>query len=121
MILVFVEVKGALPNKQRLFHERRGFPELSEVLEEAYWEQLHSQTITGAVLVEINLFFVKHRYVRLHNNEYIGDIDNLLGGVIDALKGLIITDDDLVMELIAKKHIITDEEKTRYTINVIPI
>jgi Holliday junction resolvase RusA-like endonuclease len=47
---------------------------------------------------------------------YIGDLDNLLSGIIDELRGRIIDDDAQVMEITAKKNIVDTTEKTRYSI-----
>ena len=42
--------------------------------------------------------------------------DNLLSGILDELQGRIIDDDAKVMEIAAKKNIVEDSKKTRYTI-----
>jgi Holliday junction resolvase RusA-like endonuclease len=119
--MVFIVVKGGLPNKQRLAHERVVTP-LRDKLVRVKNEELGSEVIKGPVSVEFDLFMTKERYLRAGNdNLYIGDLDNLLSGIIDELKGLIISDDSQVMKIVANKNIIEDEADTKYSIKVEPL
>jgi Holliday junction resolvase RusA-like endonuclease len=116
--MVFIVVKQGLPNKQRLAHERIVTP-LKDKLERINKNELDSELIKGPVSLEFNLFMNMQRYVRQGNdNEYIGDLDNLLSGIMDELKNMIIKDDDQIMKINAKKNIIKDEELSYYTIKI---
>ena len=118
--MVFIVVKGDIPNKQRQAHERKG-TQLVEKLELVKEQELGSKIIEGPVSLEFNLYMIEQRYVKKNNDHlYIGDIDNLLSGIMDELKGRIIIDDDQVMEITAKKNIIDDEKQSYYTITIQP-
>lgn len=59
----------------------------------------NGEPVSQAVKVEIN-FFKKREPV----NKNYGDIDNLAKSVMDAMTGIVYTDDKYVTELIVKKY-----------------
>ena len=116
--MVLIVIKEGLPNKQRLAHERIVTP-LKDQLERIQKNELNSKPIEGPISLEFNLFMTKLRYQRQGNdNVYIGDLDNLLSGIMDELKNVIIKDDDQVMKIIANKNIIDDEALSYYTCKI---
>jgi len=114
--MILIEIKGDPPNKQLAAH-KRNVSILRQELSKIQINELKSKTIRSPVSIEVNLYTSLLRYVREgRDNTYIGDLDNLLSGIFDELKGTIIDDDSRVMEIIAKKNVIEDEENTRYTV-----
>ncbi len=114
--MVLIEVEGDPPNKQ-LAAYKRNVSQLRQELSIIQKKELHSEIVKTPVSMVINLYSSKLRYIRKgHDNTYIGDLDNLLSGILDELRGRIIEDDSQVMEIKAKKIIVDTMEKTRYTI-----
>lgn len=114
--MVLIEVEGDPPNKQLAAYKRK-VTQLRKELSTTQTTELNSEIVKTPVSIEINLYSSKLRYVRKgHDNTYIGDLDNLLSGILDELQGSIIDDDSQIMEIIAKKNIVDPAEKTRYTI-----
>jgi len=114
--MILIEVKGDPPNKQLAAH-KRNVTQFRQELSKIQINELNSETVRSPVSIEVNLYTSKLRLVRKgHDNTYIGDLDNLLSGILDELQGRIIDDDSQVMEIKAKKNIIDDEENTRYSV-----
>jgi Holliday junction resolvase RusA-like endonuclease len=114
--MVLIEVEGDPPNKQQAAY-KRNVTQLRQELSATQKKELNSEIVKTPVSIEINLYSSKLRYIRKgHDNTYIGDLDNLLSGILDELRGRIIDDDAQVMEITAKKNIVDNSEKTRYTI-----
>jgi len=114
--MVLIEVKGDPPNKQQAAY-KRNITQLRHELSTIKKKDLNSEIAKTPVSVDVNLYSSKLRYIRKgHDNTYIGDLDNLLSGILDELRGRIIDDDAQVMEITAKKNIIDNAEQTRYTI-----
>ena len=114
--MIQIEINGDPPNKQ-LAAYKRNVTQLHQELSKIQIQELNSEIIKTPVSIEINLYTSKLRYNRIgHDNTYIGDLDNLLSGILDGLQGRIIYDDSQVMEIKAKKNIIDNAEKTRYTV-----
>lgn len=114
--MIKIEIKGDPPNKQLVAH-KRNVTQLHKELSKIKNKELNSEVINTPVSIEINLYTSELRYNRKgHDNTYIGDLDNLLSGILDELQGSIINDDSQVIEIKAKKNIIDIHEKTRYTV-----
>ena len=50
-----------------------------------------------------------------YDNTYLGDLDNLVSGIVDELKETIIVDDSQLMEIKAKINVI-EESETRFSV-----
>jgi Holliday junction resolvase RusA-like endonuclease len=117
--MVFIEVEGDPPNKQQAAYKRKVEP-LKEALVKAREDSLNSVIISDPVSIEVNLYTTNLRYVREgHDNTYIGDLDNLLSGILDVLEGIIINNDSQVKSIVAVKNVIEEEVDTRYTVSII--
>lgn len=80
---------------------------------------LNSKLIRSDVSLKVELFTQRIRYVRSgYDHVYIGDLDNLVSGICDVLKGLIIVEDHQVKEIHAVKHTIEDDEDTMFKVHL---
>ncbi|MHA1972657.1 MAG: RusA family crossover junction endodeoxyribonuclease [Candidatus Hodarchaeales archaeon] len=117
---VIVKVIEDPPNKQAKAYARTCY-DLRLKLKEIKKDKLNNKLIDGPVKIEIDISSPKYRYTREGNdNIYLGDLDNLIGGIIDELKGVIIRDDSQV-RILSAKETNSDQDQTQYLLKVTQI
>jgi Holliday junction resolvase RusA-like endonuclease len=78
-------------------------PLLAEKLDSISKKELRS-LIRSEIILTILLHYNTSRYKRQgYDNTYIGDLDNIVSGIIDFLKDKIIFDDSQIIEIHAKR------------------
>ncbi|MHA1410036.1 MAG: RusA family crossover junction endodeoxyribonuclease [Candidatus Odinarchaeia archaeon] len=103
-------VDGDPPNKAAAAY-RRNVEFLREEL-----GKIKMEPIVGDVSIFIDIFTEESRYTREGlDHIYIGDIDNLLSGIIDEIKNSIIKDDSQIKHVNATKKI-HKEKQSKYNI-----
>ena len=106
------------PPKNQTEAWRRTSTKFTEKLDEIRKKELKDNLITSPVSVEISIYCHKSRIQRTGSGKYyVGNLDNLVLGIIYELRGRIIQDDSQVMEIVASK-IVCEHYETRFEIIV---
>lgn len=114
MIINF-KIEGDPPNKQG----DKTKPHLKEKLIEVQKNELKSEPIRSAVKISIFLYNNSKRYIREgQDNIYIGDLDNVINGICDNLKKIIIHDDQQINEIYAKRCVDETLKEGYYEIKI---
>ena len=105
-------VDGDPPNKVAAAYRRN-----VELLREEL-EKVKMKPIMGDVSILVDIYAEESRYIREGKDHlYIGDIDNLLSGIIDELKYKIIQDDSQIKKINATKNT-SENNQTKYNIKI---
>jgi len=115
--MIKIEIADEPPNKQT-DADKRTIEQYHNELIRISKEQLNSKLVTGPISVEISIYTNASRLRRVgYDNTYLGDLDNLVSGIVDELKGTIIVDDSQLLEIKAKINVI-EESETRFSVTI---